>query len=125
MPLMILFVKDSVSESVAKVPDVGNVILLFAVVVKVKLLDPIVVKLPPKVIVLPILLTPVPPLAPEIGALSLSSVTAPSAIFTLVMAPFVIIGFAAVELDAAKSPPNRIFPNTTLVASDVVFAAIA
>jgi hypothetical protein len=46
---------------VASVPDVGNVTLVNAVIVKVDAKAPLVVKFPPNVIVLVALLTPVPP----------------------------------------------------------------
>ena len=49
---------------VAKVPLVGNVTLVAPVVVKVRPFDPLVTKLPPNVIVFPVLSTPVPPFDP-------------------------------------------------------------
>ena len=64
---IVLLVNDSVPAKVAIVPVVGRVIFVAPVLVKVVLKLPAVVKslavktLPPKVIVLPILLTPVPP----------------------------------------------------------------
>jgi hypothetical protein len=48
----------------AKVPDVGKITLLAAVVVIVKSPIPLVMILLPKVMVLPLLFTPVPPLEP-------------------------------------------------------------
>ena len=60
----LLLVKVSVPASVAKVPVVGKVKFVVAVVVNVVAKAPEVVKLPPNVIVLPVLSTPVPPLAP-------------------------------------------------------------
>ena len=63
-PLMVLFVSDSVPFKVESVPEVGKIILLAAVVVMVKSPIPLVIILLPKVIVLPLLLIPVPPLAP-------------------------------------------------------------
>ena len=68
-PLMVLFVRDSVPLKVAMVPVVGKIILLFAVVVIVKSPIPFVIILLPNVIVLPLLLTPVPPL--ELGKIEL------------------------------------------------------
>ena len=64
---IVLFVKVSVPDKVASVPVVGKVIFVAPVLVKVVLKLPAVVKsfavkiFPPKVIVLPTLLTPVPP----------------------------------------------------------------
>lgn len=46
---------------VAKVPEVGSVTVVFAVIVKVVVKAPEVVKFPPIVIVLFVLATPVPP----------------------------------------------------------------
>ena len=63
-PFMVLFVSDSVPLMVESVPDVGKIILLAAVVVMVKSPIPFVIILLPNVIVLPLLLMPVPPLAP-------------------------------------------------------------
>ena len=60
----VLFVKVSVPAKVAKVPVVGKVTVVAAVLVKVVAKAPEVVKFPPKVIVLVPLSTPVPPLAP-------------------------------------------------------------
>jgi len=53
---------DTVADVVAKVPEVGNVTLVGAVIVKVDEKAPDVVKLPPSVIVLAPLFMPVPPL---------------------------------------------------------------
>jgi predicted amidohydrolase len=60
----VLLVKVSVPSNVAKVPVVGKVTEVAAVVVNVVAKAPEVVKFPPKVIVFPELSTPVPPLAP-------------------------------------------------------------
>ena len=66
-PLIILLVKDSVPAKVAIVPVVGKVILVMPVLVRVVLKLPTVIKLlavtilPPKVMVLLPLSTPVPP----------------------------------------------------------------
>jgi len=66
----VLFVKVSVPARVANVPVVGSVTFVKAVVVKVVAKAPEVVKLPavdklpPKVIVFPVLATPVPPYWP-------------------------------------------------------------
>jgi hypothetical protein len=60
----VLLVNVSVPANVANVPDAGKVTAVFAVVVNSVLKAPEVVKLPPKVIVFPVLSTPVPPLAP-------------------------------------------------------------
>lgn len=43
------------------VPDIGSVTLVLAVTVKVVVKAPEVVRFPPKVIVLPVFATPVPP----------------------------------------------------------------
>lgn len=66
-PFMVLLVKASVPANVAKVPVVGNVTLVVAVSVRVVPNAPDVVKLPPNVIVLPVLATPVPPYCPAIN----------------------------------------------------------
>ena len=63
-PLIVLLVRVSLFESVAKVPETGRVTLVLAESAKVRLNAPEVTRLPPKVIVLPLLLMPVPPLAP-------------------------------------------------------------
>ena len=57
----VLFVKVSTPDSVAKVPDRGNVTAVFPEVVIESVLDPIVVNAPPSVSVLVPLFTPVPP----------------------------------------------------------------
>jgi hypothetical protein len=70
---IVLLVKVSVPAKVAIVPVVGNVIFVSPKLIKVVLNVPAVVNalavliLPPKVIVLPVLLTPVPPYCPVIG----------------------------------------------------------
>ena len=70
---IVLLVKVSVPAKVAIVPVVGNVILVSPVLVSVVLKLPAVVNalavviLPPKVIVLPVFATPVPPYCPAIG----------------------------------------------------------
>ena len=70
---IVLFVKVSAPVKVARVPVVGKVIFVEPILVKVVLKLPAVVKvfavtiLPPKVIVLPVLSTPVPPYCPVIG----------------------------------------------------------
>ncbi len=63
-PLIVLLVSVSLFERVAKVPETGKVTLVLAVTAKVVLNAPEVTRLPPKVMVLPALLMPVPPLAP-------------------------------------------------------------
>ena len=52
---------DGIWLVVARVPDVGNVTLVVLVIVNVLVKAPDVVKLPPSVMVLAPLLTPVPP----------------------------------------------------------------
>ena len=70
---IVLKVNVSVPDKVASVPVVGKVIFVSPVLVKVVLKLPDVVNalavviLPPKVIVLPVLATPVPPYCPAIG----------------------------------------------------------
>ena len=70
---IVLLVKVSVPAKVAIVPVVGKVIFVAPVLVNVVLKLPAVVKslavkiLPPRVIVLPELLTPVPPYCPAIA----------------------------------------------------------
>ena len=59
---IVLLVKFSVPAKVEIVPDVGKVILLAAFVVIVRSPTPLVMILFAMVIVLPLLLTPVPPL---------------------------------------------------------------
>ena len=58
---IVLLVRVSVPARVASVPVVGKVTLVAAVVVKPNVCAPVWVKLPPIVIVLPELFTPVPP----------------------------------------------------------------
>jgi len=57
----VLLVNVSVPASVARVPVTGSVNVVLAVVVSAVVCAPIVLKLPPIVIVLPVLATPVPP----------------------------------------------------------------
>ena len=57
----VLFVNVSVPARVARVPEVGSVTLVAPVTVNVVANAPLVVRLPPRVIVLVPLLTPVPP----------------------------------------------------------------
>ena len=57
----VLLVKVSVPANVLKVPVVGKVTLVVAVVVKVVANAPEVVKFPPRVIVFDALFIPVPP----------------------------------------------------------------
>ena len=64
LPLIVLLVNVSAPANVANVPVVGNVTLVVAVDVNVVAKAPLVVKLPPSVIVLPLLFTPVPPYCP-------------------------------------------------------------
>lgn len=64
--LIVLFVNVSVPERVDKMPEVGNVIFVAAVVVKIVLKLPEVLKFPASVIVLFPLFTPVPPYVGEI-----------------------------------------------------------
>ena len=61
----VLFVNVSLPASVASVPDEGRVTVVAAPSVKVSAYDPLVVRLPPRVMVLPVLATPVPPYAGE------------------------------------------------------------
>ena len=61
----VLLVSVSLPARVAKVPVVGNVILVVFVEVKFVVYAPVVVRLPPSVIVFPVLATPVPPFAPN------------------------------------------------------------
>ena len=60
----VLLVKTSMPFKVDKVPETGNIILLLAVVVRVRSPTPPTVTLPLKVMVLLTLATPVPPLEP-------------------------------------------------------------
>ena len=62
----VLLVKFSEPANVANVPVKGKVTFVVPVVVNVVAKAPEVVRLPPKVIVLPELLTPVPPYCPAI-----------------------------------------------------------
>ena len=76
----VLLVKVSVPAKVAMVPVVGKVIFVAPVLVKVVLKLPAVVKslavkiLPPRVIVLPELFTPVPPNCPAMAPASYPTV---------------------------------------------------
>ena len=60
----VLLLNDSVPNNVASVPVVGNVTVVAPVIVNVLSNTPLVVKLPPSVMVLPLLFTPVPPYWP-------------------------------------------------------------
>ena len=70
---IVLFVKVSAPVKVASVPVVGKVKLVGAELINVVLKPPDVIKslaveiFPPKVIVLPVLFTPVPPNSPVIA----------------------------------------------------------
>jgi len=59
--LMVLLVRTSEPAMVASVPELGRVTLVLPVVVNVVVCAPLVVRFPPRVIVFPELLTPVPP----------------------------------------------------------------
>ena len=63
-PLMVLLVNASEPAKVARVPVVGRVKVVVLVAVSVVANAPTVVRLPPSVMVLPELATPVPPFAP-------------------------------------------------------------
>ena len=67
----VLLVKVSVPFKVAKVPLVGKVRWVVPFAVKVVTKEPTVTRLPPSVIVLPALETPVPPFSPETGTATL------------------------------------------------------
>ena len=70
LPFQVLLVRVFALESVIKVPDDGSVTFVLAPTVRVVLnAPPAVVKLPARVIVLPLLLTPVPPYNPAITLL--------------------------------------------------------
>ena len=101
-----LFVNISVPSKVAKVPVAGKVTLVATVVVNVVAKAPDVVRLPPKVMLFPVLSTPVPPCTGKITPLIFASVTELSAILTVVMAPLAITGAAAVLPVPPKSPAN-------------------
>lgn len=58
---IVLFVSVSALAKVANVPEVGSVTEVVALAVNVTANAPLVVKFPPRVIVLPLLATPVPP----------------------------------------------------------------
>jgi len=64
-PLTVLPVRDSVPASVASVPVVGRVTVVAAPSVKVSAYAPLVVRFPPRVMVFPVLATPVPPYVGE------------------------------------------------------------
>ena len=61
----VLLVNISVPSKVASVPDAGKVTFVGPVLLRVVLKAPVVSKFPPRVMVLPVLFLPVPPLAPE------------------------------------------------------------
>jgi len=98
---------------VISVPEVGNVILVGPVVVKVNELAPEVIRLPPKVIVLVPLFTPVPPLADgktpavEGNALNKDQLGAPDAVL-IKMAPVVACGAKSVG-ELVPAPYKRLF----------------
>ena len=89
---IVLLVKVSVPDNVANVPVVGKVIFVAPVLVIVVLKLPAVVKslavkiLPPNVIVLPELFTPVPPNCPAIAEVKAAL---PSKLF-----PYILLGVA-------------------------------
>ena len=101
MPLIVLFVKASTPAKVAKVPVAGKINSVAPVVFKVmsdalpEPVVPVVVNaapvftLPPRVIVLPVLATPVPPFAPNTMPVTLVDVPNKSAVITpAVKSPF-------------------------------------
>jgi hypothetical protein len=61
----VLFVNVSLPASVASVPVVGRVTVVAAPSVKVSAYAPLVVRFPPRVMVFPVLATPVPPYVGE------------------------------------------------------------
>ena len=61
----VLFVRVSVPSSVANVPDAGSATVVVAPTVRVSAYAPLVAKLPPRVMVFPVLATPVPPYVGE------------------------------------------------------------
>jgi hypothetical protein len=63
---IVLFVSVSALAKVANVPEVGKVTEVVPLAVNVTANAPLVVKFPPRVIVLPLLATPVPPYRPAI-----------------------------------------------------------
>ena len=79
---IVLFFNVSVPSRVANVPVVGSVTLVSPVVFKVVEFAPTVIKLPPNVMVLSVLSTPVPPFAPETIPLTLAAVLVVTAVET-------------------------------------------
>ena len=116
---MVLLVIDSVPAKVAMVPVVGNVISVAAVLLKIVLKLPAVVKLfavkilPPSVMVLIPLFTPVPPKVPAMACVKLSR---PSKGL-----PYIFFGAASFVVVLAL--PAK-FPVTFPVKLAVIFPAI-
>ena len=115
-PLTDLLVKSSAPATVLNVPVVGKFIAVVAVTLKFVANAPFKTKLPPSVIVLPVLSTPVPPLAADKMPEILASVTAPSAIFKVLIAFAAILGLDAVPV---ISPASLILPDVVDDASGV------
>ena len=116
IPLMDLLLKSSAPLKVLKVPVLGKFKDVAAVTVKLVAYAPFKTKFPPSVTVFPELSTPVPPLAADRMPEILASVTAPSAIFRVLMALAAMLGLDAVPV---ISPNNLILPATVDDASGV------
>ena len=115
-PLMDLLLKSSDPANVLKVPEIGKFKDVAAETVKLVANAPFTTKFPPSVTVFPELSTPVPPLAADKIPDILASVTAPSAIFNVLMAFAAMLGLVAVPV---ISPNNLILPATVDEASGV------
>ena len=131
---IVLFVKVSVPAKVAMVPVVGKVIFVAPVLVNVVLKLPAVVKafavkiLPPKVIVLPELFTPVPPYCPAIAEVNSELPSKGLPYIFIGVASFVVVlalpAKAAVIVPALKLPSPSLLTNVFAVLFEVA-AAIA
>jgi hypothetical protein len=97
---IVLFVSVSAPAKVANVPEVGRVTEVVPLAVNVMPNAPLVVKFPPRVIVLPLLATPVPPYRPEITvAFHVPEVSVPTEVN-----------------EEAKTPEPKVFEDNTEIA---------
>ena len=108
-PLTLLLVRASAPAKVARVPVVGRVTFVAPDTVKVVAKAPEVAKLPPKVIVFPALLTPVPPYWPA---------TTPAFQVPVVMVPSVVMVAWPAYVEA-MSTTGLVLPFVTVMRSVV------
>ena len=131
---IVLPIKVSVPAKVARVPVVGNVTFVSPKLVNVVLKLPAVVNalavviFPPKVIVLPVLTTPVPPYCPAIADVKLSVPSNGLPYIVFVAANFVDVlalpAKLAVIIFALKSPVSSLFTKVFGVFVEVAEAIV-